>query len=88
MLVDGHDLRTVTQASLRRQMGIVLQDPFLFNGTVKENILFGRLEATDEEVIAAAEAVGAHEFIIGAEEGLRHAGGGGRRAALAWGSAS
>jgi len=62
--VDGHDLRTLTQASLRRQMGIVLQDPFLFNGTVKENILFGRLDATDAEVINAAEAVGAHEFIM------------------------
>ncbi len=61
--VDGYDLRTVTQRSLRRQMGIVLQEPFLFNGTVKENILFGRPEAADEEVIAAAQAVGAHEFI-------------------------
>jgi ABC-type multidrug transport system fused ATPase/permease subunit len=67
--VDGHDLRTVTQASLRRQMGIVLQDPFLFNGTVAENILFGRLEATDEEVMDAAKAVGAHEFIIGLKYG-------------------
>ncbi|RME06732.1 MAG: ABC transporter ATP-binding protein [Anaerolineae bacterium] len=63
VLVDGRDLRTVTQASLRRQMGIVLQEPFLFNGTVKENILFGRLDASDEEVIAAAKAVGAHDFI-------------------------
>jgi len=63
ILVDGHDLRAVTQASLRRQMGVVLQDPFLFNGTVTENIRFGRLEATDEEVEAAAKAVGAHEFI-------------------------
>jgi len=67
--VDGLDLRTVTQASLRRQMGIVLQDPFLFNGTVKENILFGRLEATDEDVIAAAGAVGAHAFISGLKQG-------------------
>jgi ABC-type multidrug transport system fused ATPase/permease subunit len=67
--VDGHDLRTVTQASLRRQMGIVLQDPFLFNGTVKENILFGRLDATDAEVIAAARAVGAHEFITALKNG-------------------
>jgi ATP-binding cassette subfamily B protein/subfamily B ATP-binding cassette protein MsbA len=67
--VDDHDLRAVTQASLRRQMGIVLQDPFLFNGTVKENILFGRLDATDEEVQAAAEAVGAHEFITGLKQG-------------------
>ncbi len=63
VLVDGVSLRTVTQSSLRRQMGMVLQDPFLFNGTVKENILFGRLDATDEEVIAAATAVGAHGFI-------------------------
>jgi ABC-type multidrug transport system fused ATPase/permease subunit len=67
--VDGRDLRTVTQSSLRRQMGIVLQDPFLFNGTVRENILFGRLDATDQEVIAAAKAVGAHEFIKGLKNG-------------------
>ena len=63
ILVDGHDLRTVTQASLRQQMGVVLQDPFLFNGSVAENIRFGRLAATDDEVEAAARAVGAHEFI-------------------------
>ena len=44
---------------------MVLQDPFLFNGSVKENILFGRLEASDEDVIAAAQAVGAHDFIMG-----------------------
>lgn len=67
--VDGHDLREVTQASLRRQMGIVLQDPFLFNGTVKENILFGRLDASDADVIAAAGAVGAHEFISALKDG-------------------
>jgi len=67
--VDGVDLRTVTQQSLRRQMGMVLQDPFLFNGTVKENILFGRLDARDEEVIAAAQAVGAHAFITGLKHG-------------------
>lgn len=67
--VDGHDLRTVTQTSLRRQMGIVLQDPFLFNGTVKENILFGRLGAMDEEVVSAAQAVGAHDFIIRLKHG-------------------
>ncbi len=69
VLVDGRDLRMVTQQSLRRQMGIVLQDPFLFNGTVKENIRFGRLEATDEEIIAAAQAVGAHEFILNLRNG-------------------
>jgi ATP-binding cassette subfamily B protein len=67
--VDGHDLRTVMQASLRRQMGIVLQDPFLFNGTVKENLLFGRLDASDEEVVAAARAVGAHDFITALRNG-------------------
>jgi len=63
VLVDGFDLRDVTQKSLRRQMGIVLQDPFLFSGTVRENIRFGRLEATDSEVEEAARAVGADEFI-------------------------
>ena len=67
--VDGFDLRTVTQQSLRRQMGMVLQDPFLFNGSVKENILFGRLNASDEDVIAAAQAVGAHDFIMGLRNG-------------------
>jgi len=69
ILVDGHDLRAVTQASLRRQMGVVLQDPFLFNGTVAENIRFGRLEASQAEVQAAAEAVGAHDFIINLRDG-------------------
>lgn len=63
VLVDGFDLTKVTQASLREQMGIVLQDPFLFSGTVRENIRFGRLDATDEEVEAAAAAIGADEFI-------------------------
>ncbi|MFN8388029.1 MAG: ABC transporter ATP-binding protein [Anaerolineales bacterium] len=67
--VDGVDLRTVTQQSLRRQMGMVLQDPFLFTGTVKENILFGRLDARDDEVIRAAQAVGAHDFIMGLKNG-------------------
>jgi len=67
--VDGVDLRTVTQGSLRRQMGMVLQDPFLFNGSVKENILFGRLGASDDEVIAAAKAVGAHDFVMRLKNG-------------------
>jgi ATP-binding cassette subfamily B protein/subfamily B ATP-binding cassette protein MsbA len=62
--IDGYDLRRVRQGSLRRQMGIVLQDPFLFSGTVAENIRFGRLEASDAEVEAAARAVGAHDFIL------------------------
>ena len=63
ILIDGYDLRSVTQFSLRSQMGMVLQDPFLFDGTVRDNIRFGRPEASDEEIQAAAEAVGAHEFI-------------------------
>lgn len=71
ILVDGHDLRTVTQDSLRRQMGIVPQDAFLFNGSVKENILFGRLDASDEQVVAAAEAVGAHAFIVNLRNGYQ-----------------
>ena len=69
LLVDGYDLRTVTQASLRTQMGVVLQDPFLFNGSVAENIRFGKLEATDVQVEAAAKAVGAHSFIINLRKG-------------------
>jgi ABC-type multidrug transport system fused ATPase/permease subunit len=69
VLVDGIDLREVTQASLRGQMGMALQDPFLFNGTVKENILFGKLDASDAEVIAAAQAVGAHDFIVNLKNG-------------------
>lgn len=67
--IDGVDLRTVTQGSLRKQMGMVLQDPFLFNGSVKENILFGRLDACEEDVIAAAQAVGAHDFIMRLKDG-------------------
>ena len=69
ILIDGHDLRSVTQSSLRHQMGIVLQDPFLFNGTVAENIRFGRLQASDAEVEAAARAVGAHDFIVKLRQG-------------------
>ena len=61
--IDGHDVRDVTQASLRAQLGIVLQDTFLFDGTIRENIRYGRLDATDAEVEAATVAVGADEFI-------------------------
>lgn len=63
LLVDGHDVRDVDVASLRGQMGVVLQETFLFSGSVMDNIRYGRLTATDEEVVAAAQAVGAHEFI-------------------------
>ncbi len=67
--IDGHDLRTIKRKSLTRQMGVVLQEPFLFSGTVKDNIVYGRLDATQEEIEAAAEAVGAHEFIVRLENG-------------------
>jgi ABC-type multidrug transport system fused ATPase/permease subunit len=63
VLVDGHDLSKVTQRSWRSQLGIVLQDTFLFSGTIRDNIRYGRPTATDQEVEAAAQAVGAHEFI-------------------------
>jgi ATP-binding cassette subfamily B multidrug efflux pump len=69
ILIDGFDIRDVSQASLRRQMGVVLQDPFLFSGTVFENIRFGRLLASDQEVMDAAKAVGAHEFIMRLRDG-------------------
>src|SRR3954465_2177549 len=67
--IDGHDLRDVTQPSLRRQLGIVPQEGFLFAGTVTENIAFGRPDATPEEVVRAAQAVGAHDFIMRLEDG-------------------
>jgi len=66
---DDIDLRDVTQASLRRQLGIVPQEGFLFAGTVAENIAFGRPDAPAEEIVRAAEAVGAHEFILRLENG-------------------
>jgi ATP-binding cassette subfamily B multidrug efflux pump len=64
VLVDGHDIRGVTLQSLRSQVGIVLQDTFIFSGSIRDNIRFGRLHATDEEVEAAAKAVHAHDFIM------------------------
>lgn len=67
--IDGFDLRNVTIASLRSQMGVMMQDNFIFQGTVKENILYGRLDASDEEVIAVAKAVNAHDFIMELENG-------------------
>jgi ATP-binding cassette subfamily B protein len=67
--VDGTDLRAVTQASLRRQLGIVPQEGFLFAGSVRDNIAFGRPDATNEEIRAAATAVGAHDFIMRLEDG-------------------
>jgi ABC-type multidrug transport system fused ATPase/permease subunit len=67
--IDGIDLREVSQASLRHQLGIVPQEGFLFAGTVAENIAFGRPDASGEEIVQAAEAVGAHEFILRLENG-------------------
>ncbi len=67
--IDGRDVREVTLESLRRQMGIMTQDNFLFSGTIRENIRYGRLEATDEEIEAAARAVNAHDFIMKLEKG-------------------
>ncbi len=61
--IDGRDIRTINKEELRQQLGIVLQDTFLFSGTVKENIRYGRLDATDEEVIAAAKLANADQFI-------------------------
>jgi ABC-type multidrug transport system fused ATPase/permease subunit len=69
VLVDGVDVRSVRQASLRRHMALVLQEPFLFSGTVRDNIRYGRLEATDDEVERAAALVGADEFIRRLPEG-------------------
>ena len=67
--IDGHDLRSVTLNSLRRQMGVMQQDTFVFSGTIMDNIRYGRLNATDEECIAAAKAVHADDFIRGMEDG-------------------
>jgi len=71
ILVDGHDIREIKQDSLRRQLGIVLQDTFLFSDTVMENIRYGRLEASDEEVIAAARLANADQFIQRLPEGYQ-----------------
>jgi subfamily B ATP-binding cassette protein MsbA len=69
VLVDGHDVRDVTIASLRRQIGIVPQETLLFSGSVRENIRYGRLEASDAEIEAAANAANAHEFIMALPQG-------------------
>jgi ATP-binding cassette subfamily B protein len=69
IIVDGYDLRNIKQSSLRKQMGIVLQDPFLFTGSIMENIKYSKPEASDEEVIAVSKAIGAHDFIEKLPEG-------------------
>lgn len=67
--IDGYDLKKVTMNSLRKQMGVMTQDNFIFHGTVRENIAYGKLNATDEEIIRAAKAVDAHDFIMKMEKG-------------------
>jgi ATP-binding cassette subfamily B protein len=69
VLIDGHDVRDVTIESLRRQIGIVLQETTLFSGTIRDNIAFGRPDASEDEVIAAAKAAAAHEFITSFPQG-------------------
>lgn len=71
VLIDGIDVRDVTRASLRAQMGVVLQDSFLFSGTIADNIRYGRLDATDDEIMAAAQAANAHEFISRLPQGYQ-----------------
>ncbi|MHB9037486.1 MAG: ABC transporter ATP-binding protein [Armatimonadota bacterium] len=92
VLIDGFDVKSVRQTSIRRQVAMVLQDTFLFNGTVRENIRYGKLDATDGEIIDAAKAANAHEFIevmpkgydteIG-ERGIKLSGGQKQRLAIA-----
>ncbi|MBE5761125.1 MAG: ABC transporter ATP-binding protein [Clostridiales bacterium] len=67
--IDGHDVRDVDLHSLRKQMSVMLQDSFIFSGTIMDNIRYGRLDATDEEVIEAAKTVHAHDFIMAMEKG-------------------
>ncbi|MHB8963767.1 MAG: ABC transporter ATP-binding protein [Saccharofermentanales bacterium] len=69
VLIDGQDVRSVTIESLRSQLGIMMQDTFLFSGTIRDNIRYGRLDATDEEIEEAARAVHAHDFIARLEKG-------------------
>lgn len=80
VLIDGNDVRTVSIHSLRDQLGIMTQDNFLFSGTIKDNIRYGKLDATDEEIINACKIVNAHEFIMKLENGydteLKERGGG------------
>jgi len=69
IMIDGHDLRRMPIAFLRSQIGLVQQEPFLFNGTVRENLLYGNLAASHDDVVAAAKAARAHEFIVHLPEG-------------------
>jgi ATP-binding cassette subfamily B multidrug efflux pump len=73
VLIDGADVRNIKLESLRRQIGIVLQETNLFSGTIRENIAFGRPDASDEEVTAAAKAAAAHDFILSFPDGYQTA---------------
>jgi ABC-type multidrug transport system fused ATPase/permease subunit len=70
IMIDGIDIRSVTQKSLHARIGLVLQDAFLFMGTIRENIRYGRPDATDEEIIAATKAIGALRIFEGIENGF------------------
>ncbi|MDW8144934.1 MAG: ABC transporter ATP-binding protein [Roseiflexaceae bacterium] len=92
VLIDGYDLRSVTQRSLREQIGLVPQETMLFGGTIRENIVYGKLDASDEEIIAAAKAANAHDFIMAmprgydtlvGERGIKLSGGQRQRIAIA-----
>jgi ATP-binding cassette subfamily B protein len=69
VFIDGHNVKDISLESLREQVGVVLQEPFLFNGTIAENIRYARPDATEQQVIAAARAANAHEFIVGKPDG-------------------
>ena len=69
ILIDGHSLRSLTRASVRRNIGIVQQDIYLFNASIRDNILYGRLDATEEEVVEAAKRANIHDYIMTLEEG-------------------
>ncbi len=73
ILIDGHNLRELTLASLRQTIGIVPQETFIFSGTVAQNIRYGKLDAKDEEIVAAAKAANAHEFIMEMPNGYESA---------------
>jgi subfamily B ATP-binding cassette protein MsbA len=90
--VDGHDIKTVTQQSLREQIAIVPQESILFGGNIRENIRYGKLDATEEEIVAAARAANAHDFItelpdgyetVVGERGIKLSGGQRQRVAIA-----
>ena len=90
--LDGHDLRDVTLRSLRQHIAVVFQESFLFNGTIRENIAYGKLDATEDEILTAAQAANVHEFVMAlpdryetviGERGIKLSGGQRQRVAIA-----